>query len=159
MKVAVHPGHHGLPAPHQDRRTRHRRPGAGHQAAAPWMLSLAAQPPKAVRSTSNHGPFGISEKGSDRTGPPGGLRNRRGPLSSAVGALLNLLCSFMQNICTKLHASLGKSPYLRAPGRALGQVVRDLSHGCDGRASIRVRRSVPLTLYLGQAARAVEKRV
>src|SRR6202034_3147901 len=38
-----HPRRHGLPAPHQIRRARHRRPGTGHQPAAS-LHDLAGSP-------------------------------------------------------------------------------------------------------------------
>jgi AcrR family transcriptional regulator len=48
-EAADYPRHHGLPAPHQGRRTRHRRPGAGHQAAAS-LRAFTGSPPRPQRA-------------------------------------------------------------------------------------------------------------
>ena len=45
-----HPRHHRLPAPRQVRRTRHRRPGTRHRAAAP-LRAIADSPPRPHRAT------------------------------------------------------------------------------------------------------------
>ena len=60
-----HPRHHGLPAPHQVRRTRQRRPRAGHQAAASLhaFASGLPRPQRAALTETRPQWAGISETG------------------------------------------------------------------------------------------------